>query len=184
LNLVGAVAYSPAADVSGMVDKAQADTLTKDQAPGLVALVETLARLHQDLNRDDYRRGSVAKNWDVLLQCKPTDPGARDRAVDELAPEEVEPATTAAADRLRELLSKWALPQRALSAPLSVAYGGKDTLVDAQWTTDAIARACAVGGSIVWDLQTDKGHGDVDIGPQLQWVADRFAGKPAPSDCP
>jgi alpha-beta hydrolase superfamily lysophospholipase len=184
LNLVGAVAYSPAADVSGMVAKAQAHTLTKDQAPGLVALVETLARLHPDLNRDDYRRGSVAKNWDVLLQCKPTDPGARDRAIDELMPEEVEPANSAAADRLRQLLSKWALPQRPLSAPLSVAYGGKDTLVDAQWTTDAIARACSLGGSIVWDLQPDKGHGDVDIGPQLQWVADRFAGKPAPSDCP
>ena len=184
LNLVGAVAYSPAADVSAMVDKAQAHTLTKDQEPGVVAIVESLARLHPDLDRDDYRRGSVAKNWDVLLQCMPSDPGARDRAVEELVPDEVQPATPAAADRLRLLLSKWALPQRPLSAPLSVAYGGKDTLVDAQWTTDAIARACALGGVIVWDLQADKGHGDVDIGPQLQWVADRFAGRPAPNDCP
>ena len=184
LDLVGAVAYSPAADVSGMVDKAQAHTLTKDQGAGVVAIVESLARLHPDLDRDDYRRGSAAKNWDVLLQCKPPDPAARDRAVEEVVPEEVQPATQAAADRLRQLLSKWALPQRPLSAPLSVAYGGKDTLIDAQWTTDAISRACALGGVVVWDLQADKGHGDVDIGPQLQWVADRFAGKPAPDDCP
>ena len=167
-----------------MVDRAQTHTLTKDQEPAVVAIVESLARLHPELDRDDFRRGSAAKNWNVLLQCNPTDPGARERAVDELTPEEVEPSTKAAADQLRDFLTKWALPQRPLSAPLSVAYGGKDTLVDAQWTTDAIARACALGGSIVWDLQPDKGHGDVDIGPQLQWVADRFAGKPAPSDCP
>jgi hypothetical protein len=54
---------------------------------------------------------------------------------------------------------KWALPQRPLSAPLSVIYGAKDTFNDDQWTTEAIAR-------------------------QFTWLADRFAGKPAIAQCP
>ena len=79
---------------------------------------------------------------------------------------------------------KWALPQRPLSAPLSVIYGAKDTFIDAKWTTDAIARQCALGGVVQWDLQPDKGHGDVDITRQFTWLADRFAGKPAINQCP
>ena len=62
-------------------------------------------------------------------------------------------------------------------------YGGADTLIDAQWTTAAIARACALGGVVDWDLQPDKGHGDVDITYQLPWMADRFAGKQATNEC-
>jgi hypothetical protein len=65
-----------------------------------------------------------------------------------------------------------------------VAYGGQDTYIDAQWTTDAIARACALGGTVVWQLQPDKGHGDVDIASQFAWMADRFAGKPVANECP
>jgi hypothetical protein len=67
---------------------------------------------------------------------------------------------------------------------LSVIYGGKDTFIDAQWTTDAIARQCALGGVVQWDLQPDKGHGDVDITRQFVWLADRYAGKPAINQCP
>ena len=101
-----------------------------------------------------------------------------------LKPEEFEPRTADAANRLRKVLVKWALPQQALSAPLSVAYGGRDTFVDSQWTTKAIARQCALGGVVDWDLQPDKGHGDIDIAHQFDWLADRFAGKPAVSQCP
>jgi hypothetical protein len=67
---------------------------------------------------------------------------------------------------------------------LSVTFGGKDSFIDAQWTADAIARACALGGTVVWHLQPDKGHGDVDIESQPGWLADRFAGKPVTNQCP
>jgi hypothetical protein len=184
LDLVGAVAYAPAADVTRIVDKAQADTLTDDQRPAFMAIVETLARLHPDLDRDDYRRGAAAKYWDIMLSCAGNDAHDRVNALKLVTPQDIEPATPAAAARLRQLLAKWAVPQRRLSAPLSVVYGGEDTYIDAQWTTDAIARACALGGTVDWDLQPHSGHGDVDIAHQFQWVADRFAGKPATNDCP
>jgi hypothetical protein len=90
--------------------------------------------------------------------------------------------TTNSVQAARGLLDKWALPQHKLSAPLSVTYGGEDTYIDAQWTTEAIARARALGGT--YDLQATKGHGDIDIRSQFQWLADRFAGKPVTNDCP
>lgn len=184
LNLVGAVADSPAADVSGIVDKAQAHELTDDQRPAFLTIVESLARLHPDLTRDDFRRGAAARYWDVMLSCAGNNANDRNEALKQVTAEDVDPGTRAAADRLRGMLAKWALPQRRLSAPLSVVYGGEDTLIDAKWTTDAIARACALGGTVEWDLQPSKGHGDVDITHQLAWVADRFAGRPAVNECP
>lgn len=183
LDLVGAVADSPAADVSRIVDKAQARTLTEDQRPALLAIVESLARLHPEVNRDDFRRGAAARYWDVTLSCAGSTADARTDALKQVTADDVRPGSRAAADRVRKLLSAWALPQRRLSAPLSIVYGGADTLIDATWTTDAIARACALGGNVEWELQPTKGHGDVDISHQLAWIADRFAGRPAVNEC-
>jgi alpha-beta hydrolase superfamily lysophospholipase len=184
LDLVGVVAMSPAADVSGIVDKAMAQTLTTDQAPAWFPLVEVLARLHPDFNRDDYRGGAAAKYWDILTSCSGPKSLDRNAAAAELKDSDLMPRTPEAADRMRTLLRQWALPQQRITAPLSILYGGQDTLIDPQWTTDAIARACALGGPIVWDLQPDKGHGNIDISTQFGWLADRFAGKPVASECP
>jgi alpha-beta hydrolase superfamily lysophospholipase len=184
LDLVGVVAMSPAADVSGIVDKATAKTLTTDQAPAWFPLVEVMGRLHPDFNRDDYRSGAAAKYWDILTSCSGPKSLDRNAAAAELKDTDFVPRTPQAADRLRDLLKQWALPHERVSAPLSIIYGGQDTLIDPQWTTDAIARACALGGPIVWDFQPDKDHGGVDISTQFDWLTDRFAGKPVASECP
>ena len=184
LELVGAVANGPSADLVGIVAKAQQGTLTDDQMPLFLILVEAVARLHGDVDRGDFRSGAAALYWVPLLSCNPDTATARKAQKARLKPAEFAPRTQAAANRLRGILVKWALPQRPLSAPLSVIYGGRDTFIDAQWTTDAIARQCALGGVVQWDLQQDKGHGDIDITRQSTWLADRFAGKPAINQCP
>lgn len=184
LDLVGAVANSPSADISELVRKAQERTLTTGQELGFAAVVEALARLHPGVNRDDFRSGAAAEHWELLVSCDLSTGDDRDAAIKELTPDQFVPRTSIAADELHELVAKWALPQQPLSAPMSVIYGGKDNLIDAQWTTDAIARACALGGVIDWELQPEKGHGDIDIKSQIPWVAERFAGKPAVNECP
>jgi hypothetical protein len=184
LELVGAVANGPSADLVGIVAKAQQGTLTDDQMPLFLILVESVARLHGDVDRGDFRSGAAAAYWVPLLSCNPDTGIARNAEKARLKPTEFAPRTQAAANRLRSILVEWALPQRPLSAPLSVIYGGMDTFIDARWTTDAIARQCALGGVVQWDLQQDKGHGDVDITSQFVWLADRFAGKPALDQCP
>ncbi|MHA3023226.1 lipase family protein [Mycobacterium sp. BMJ-28] len=183
LTLLGAVAAAPAADVSGFVDKALAHTLTSDQLLAMPVIVESLARRHPDLNRDDYRSGAATKYWQVLTSCQAPEIYQRGDAGAQLRPEFVAPNTPAAADRLRHLLRDWALPQRPLSAPLSVWYGGADTLVDSAWTAAAIAKACAMGGTVTVQFEPDKGHAGVDLASQLDWMAKRFANQSVRNDC-
>ncbi|MDT5128151.1 MAG: hypothetical protein QOH54_3795 [Mycobacterium sp.] len=184
LDLVGAVALSPAADVTKLVDKAQAGTLTPDQALAFVLVVESLVRRFPVLNRDDYSHGAARRSWDVLTACAGPLVERRAQAAAGLVPADIAPSSTVAASRMRQQLQRWALPQGPLSAPLYVVYGSNDTLIDAQWTTDAIARACSLGGPIVWDLQPGKGHGDIDFSAALLWIVDRFASKPVTNECP
>jgi Secretory lipase len=184
LHLVGAAAISPAADVTPLIDAAVAGTLTKDQAPAYVYVVESLARVFPAVHRDDYRRGSVKKNWAILSSCSAKDEKARNRAAGQIKPIDEVPVSRAAADRLRFILRKWSLPQDALSAPLAVAYGGEDTLVNSRWTDGALVRACALGGTIVRQFLPTKGHGQVDPTPAIAWLTARFLGSPVTSECP
>ncbi|MFV1363139.1 lipase family protein [Mycolicibacterium elephantis] len=183
LHLVGAVASSPAADISGMVSKAEEGTLTVEQRPVMQAVIESLARLHPDLDRDDYRRFEATRHWDQLSDCTEEGAYARAAAIQRIGPREFTPKTPQAADRLRGLLEDWALPQKPLSAPLYVFYGGKDPFIDAEWTRSAIEEACALGGVVSIEFDPEAGHNPADAIQMLDWIDDRFAGRPAPNDC-
>ena len=183
LRLLGTVAAAPAADVSGFADKSMRGGLTSDQLLAMPVIVESLARIHPELQRDDFRAGAAEQYWSVLTACQAPQIYQRQAAAEHLRQQDVAPQSAAAADQLRELLRAWALPQRPLSAPLSVWYGGADTLVDAEWTAAAIARACAMGGTVTVQFEPDKGHAGVDLASQLDWMAKRFADQPVPNDC-
>lgn len=183
LQLLGTVAAAPAADISGFVDKSLRGELTADQVLTMPLIVEAQARVHPDLDLDDFRAGAATEFWSALTACAGPQIYQRGQAAEQVRAQDVAPRTAEAADRLRRLLSEWALPQRPLSAPMSVWYGGADTLVDADWTTAAIAEACAMGGAITVQFEPDKGHGDVDLVTQLKWMDQRFADQPVPNDC-
>jgi Secretory lipase len=183
LQFIGAVAAAPATDVSAFVDLATTGTLTPEQRLSMTMIVESLARLHPDLDRDDFRRGAAQENWAVLTACQGSDLLQRNAVTGKLTGADFVPRTPQAAERLRKLLQQWAIPQRPLSGPLSVWYGGSDAYIDAEWTRAAIAKACAMGGTVTVQYEPDKGHGDVDLGTQVQWLTDRFAGQPVRNDC-
>ncbi|MUL67655.1 hypothetical protein BOO86_24500 [Mycobacterium sp. CBMA 234] len=183
LNLVGAVASSPAADISGLVGKAKAGTLTAEQRPVVQALIESLARLHPDLNRDDYRHGGAARYWNVLSSCTGEALYKRGVAAAQLGPRDFVPVTPEAADRLQNLLQAWAIPQRPLSAPLYVWYGGQDPFIDAAWTRAALGRACSMGGTLTIKFDPKGGHNPSEAQAMIDWMADRFAGKKVTNDC-
>lgn len=184
LDLVGALASSPAADITGLVDKAAQGTLTGEQRPVMQLVVESLARLHPDLDRDDYRRGAAAHYWNVLTDCSESAAYQRGTASKQLGARDFTPSTPEAANRLRQLLSDWALPQEPLSAPLYVFYGGKDPYIDSSWTAAAIDRACAMGGTVTVQFDPEGGHNPANALSMIDWMADRFDGEPAPDDCP
>ena len=184
LDLVGGVSLSPPADLSGLVDKSLAGTMTREQTPALQGLVEALARIHPSLDRDDYRSEQAARDWEVLSACDGELQSQRDLAVRRLGPDSIRPRTAAAAYRLRGYLTDWALPHRKVSAPLYVVFSSTDPYVDSAWTAAALQRACALGGRIRFQLQTDRGHADLEITHQISWLVKRFAGSKVRSDCP
>lgn len=183
LDLVGAVALAPGANMVGLVDKAIAGTLTDDQGPLLQWVLESLARRDPVLNLDDYRSGEAAQDWAALTGCTPDKAGARQDAVNRLGDKDFAPKSDAAADALRRALGAMAVPQGPASAPMLVAYGDADTYIDAAWTDAALARACGYGDVITIDRQAGRGHGDVNGDAVNQWIGDRFAGVPAQNDC-
>jgi hypothetical protein len=184
LNLVGTVSFSAPLDISGIADLAAAGELSSEQRAVILAIVDSLAHENPGINLDDYRRGVAKDQWDLLLACKGFDTVRRTLVVNELTADDVRPASPAAADAMRTMLEQRALPQLPASAPMLVIYGGADSLVAAAWTDRALMRACGMGNIIQIQLQPDKGHADVDASTAFPWINDRFAGLPAPDDCP
>lgn len=184
LHLVGAVAMAPAADVSGMVDLAMAGRLSVDQPLSLQAIVDSMSRTRPNvIRREDFSTPAGRAHWDKLSACSGLDMYLRGFYADKLGPKDLVPQSESAANQLRTLLRAWALPQLPLSAPLSVWYGGTDTFIEPQWTTDAIKAACKMGGSVSIEFEPTKGHGEFDLMGQAKWMLDRFAGTPAKNDC-
>ena len=184
LDLVAAVNVVPAADISGYAKLAEDESMTPVQAAAYSAILITQTRAHPDLDVEQYRRGSVKKNWESLAQCFGPRMEERNRAVGEIKPEELKPATHAATRKLQDLLEAMAVPKRKADAPMLVIYAGKDEFINPAWTKKAIEDACRMGTKIQADFQVDKSHGTFDGSRILDWLHDRQAGKPVDSSCP
>lgn len=183
LHLLGAVAIVPAADVSGYAQKAFDGTLNPDQVAAYVWILMAQSRIHPELPLDEYRRGSVAANWESLSMCY--GPRAQERvdALGKLTPDELKPATPEAVQRLQRLLAAMSLPQQRGEAPMLVIYAGKDTYIDLSWTRTAIEKACRLGTQIQAVFQPDKDHGTPDISVAIEWLGQRLAGQPIQGTC-
>ena len=70
--------------------------------------------------------------------------------------------------------------------PLLMIQGTVDTIVEPAVTEAYVRRQCKAGGPVRLMLMAGIGHDPVarDAAPAaVQWMADRFAGTPAPNDC-
>ena len=88
---------------------------------------------------------------------------------------------------LRDALRRVALPQRPLDKPMLVINGEHDAQVLPDWVRSAVSRSCALGGRIEYLQIPNAGHNDLiwKVAHTVQdWIADRFAGTPPPSNCP
>jgi acetyl esterase/lipase len=91
-----------------------------------------------------------------------------------------------AAEPWRSLMAKNSpglLPPR---VPLFLAQGGADGLVRPQVTQDYMRRQCAAGGKVRMLFLPADNHGFIArdaAASAVDWMADRFAGVSAPSDC-
>lgn len=182
-DLLGAAALVPTLDMAGLVQRAEESTLTNDQMFLYPNVIEGLSAADKAIEPDDYLHGVLKDDKDTLLACKPPASQGKDALAAKFTPADAKPSSTAAADRLRDLLSAYALPQQPTQVPLLAIYGGADQTVPPEWTEVAMGRACALGDNILRIRIDGQGH-KLDPGAQLgDWIADRFAGKPAVGNC-
>jgi hypothetical protein len=187
LRLLGSLSISPSADLRGLVDKMQAGTLSIAQRVALPVVLEGVSAAFPGFRTSDYLRGSMASARSVFLSCTGDQESAKVSIATAAPASDFEPVSDAAADLLRDHLGQFAvpLPSTRATAPMFVAYGTDDTLIDPRWTVDAVRRACRDGDTV--DLRVVQGqpHGTLDLGPIPQdWVDDRVAGRRPPNSCP
>ena len=86
----------------------------------------------------------------------------------------------------RSLMSRNSPGTIPLQIPLFLAQGGADELVRPAVTEDYMKRQCHAGGAVQMRTLPADNHGFIArdaAASAVEWMTDRFAGFPAPSDC-
>jgi len=184
MTMLGAVAISPAADITGLADAAEAGTLNSQQQLDLQAFLAGVKNSYfNDFPLDDYRSGIVAQKWDALLACDPAGQAERATIAGQITPDDLKPHTPAAASNLRGFLKKSSLPQGPTQAPMLVIYGDQDPATPAAWTDAALDRACKMGDIITIRRLPGDAPDQLDMAEALDWMNQRVNSVPAPNDC-
>lgn len=196
LELQGSVALAPAANVTGVADLAWSRSLTEEQRALFPLLVVGLVRYTPELEASSLLHGSAEPGQGALSRCGSA--GGRSTTVSKAVlpwktvvdrvseSNNMRPATSGDTVALRDALQRVALPQRPLDSPMLVVTGQRDALVLADWVESAVADSCALGGRIEYLAVPDADHAAIlwkSSKTVMQWIADRFAGMSAPSNC-
>jgi hypothetical protein len=172
--------------------------LTADQRAQFPLGIVGFARYSPDLDADWFLHGSADYFREQLSHCEPT-PSQPETAPSPLPipweavvgrlrdANDVKPDSPQDIAALREALRRIALPQRPLDRPMLVINGEDDPVVLPDWIRFAVSRSCALGGRIEYLQIPNADHRDLPpkaAATVQRWIADRFAGRPAPSNCP
>lgn len=197
LELQGAVALAPAANVTGVADLAWNRTLTAEQRKILPLLIISLARYHPEIDPVTFLHGDADADAQQLSRCDTSSSGIAGAPTIAPVPwsdvverqresRELQPATPRDVSTLRDALRTIALPQSPLAAPMLVVSGDRDGVVLEPWVRFAVTASCALGGTIDYVRIADANHQNVlaKAAPGVGvWIGDRFAGTQAPSNC-
>jgi hypothetical protein len=196
LELAGSVALAPAANVTGVADLAWSRSLTDDQQAIFPLLIMGLSRYTPDFDEHAFLHGAAEARIETLNRCEQTGTPRETTAAPQSLmgriaewlgrSNELRPASPQDLVELRDALRSVALPQRPLTEPMLVLTGESDALVLPEWVRSAVSDSCALGGRIEFQQVPDVDHRDIVWKPRhtiMRWIADRFAGSAAPSNC-
>jgi acetyl esterase/lipase len=185
LQLVGVAAAAPATDLATLMT----DDLNTSGGRNLTAMtVWSWARVYGApidsviapaamLTVDRLATECIESLFDIVLREHTSGP---------LAKEFLTVANPAAIEPWKSLLAQntpGVLPQ---TMPVFLAQGSADGLVRPQVTMDYMHRLCRAGNRVRMVVMPNVSHGFAGrdaAGDAVNWIADRFAGRPAPSDC-
>jgi len=190
LNLLGVAGLAPAADtgpqLAGKVFPGPFDTTSESHAAAeRIMLYRGFAAAYPELDLSDVltplgmtyltnaENQCVYQLWDSIQQNVPK-------------PSTLFGGGSSAAwkKRLQQNTPGFVAPQ----VPILVMQGTADTVVNPHGTTDFVKRECQFGTEPVqYSEYQGATHQSIPVVAQneyVKWIADRFAGKPAPSNCP
>jgi acetyl esterase/lipase len=87
----------------------------------------------------------------------------------------------------RSLLAENTIGALPPAIPIFLAQGDADAVIQPAVTRDYMGKLCAAGSHVTFLTMAGVGHGAAAMKSALTavaWIADRFAGAPAPDDCP
>lgn len=184
LEFVGAANLSPAADLSDLMPEAGPADLTPAQQAFVPLLVAGLRSQHPSIDPSAYLRGPLLESRDLLTSCVTQEAERKFEVSAKLTSADAKPRTPGDAKVMHDWLSEVALPKRRAAGPMLVLVGADDSLIEPDWTRAAAKRSCDLGDVVEFRRRPHEGHADpAAIEPGVQWVADRFAGTPAPNSC-
>lgn len=187
LEMVGAVALSPLANMAGMAEAAERGTLPREQYYLYLSVLESLANSPYQLNLADYTSPRVDDIVNVTTACAPLDTKSLVDAVAGLEPGDIRPVDDAATDRLRQDIANAAVPLGVGGppAPVLVVYATEDVGVPAQSIADAVRAACDRGDPVEVSRRIGDANTSNDLVTQLAlgWLQARFDGQRLADSC-
>jgi acetyl esterase/lipase len=185
LKLVGVAAAAPATDLATLMT----DDLNSTGGRNLTAMtVWSWSRVY-GAPTDSIVAPSAVPTIDRLAEeCieSPFDIFLRGRTAEPLAKEFLTTKNPAEVEPWHALLVKNTPGLLPRGLPLFLAQGSADGLVRPQVTLDYYRRVCRAGSRVRMYVMPGVSHGFAGADSAksaLSWMADRFAGRPAPTDC-
>jgi predicted esterase len=185
LELAGVAAAAPASDLGPLFDA------NRRTIPGRILatyLLMSWSRVYPQLGPGEALAPDARPAADRLAKlCVPADSGTIDATAAKLA-EDVSfalarPFRSAV---LRRLLERNSPGDRSIPAPILITQGTRDQLVRPALTRRFVRRLCSQGASVQYRVSRGVAHRDVaqKTAPYAaNWIAKRFAGRPARSTC-
>jgi predicted small lipoprotein YifL len=189
MNMVGAVAVNPIADLAPLADPDRTAALaTAAQYQLQIRMLQSLQTMQPDFDLNAHRSAKLKDQWDLLVDCAPRDVAAAQLALNQLTPNDFAAKDAAAVADLKNRLSAVALPSSYAGPndpPVLVAFGTADSVDPAAGVLHATGAACARGQQIVMIRRVgDTGQiNDQTMQNALAWLQARFDGQQVTDAC-
>jgi acetyl esterase/lipase len=185
LELVGVAAAAPATDLATLMT----DDLNTSGGRNLTAMtawswsrvygapIASIIAPAAMTTVDFLATECIESPFDILVRARTSEPLAQ-RFLTVGNPAAIEPWKSLLARNTPGILSR--------EIPVFLAQGSADGLVRPQVTVDYMQRLCGEGSSVRMLVMPNVNHGFAgrdSADEAVSWMADRFAGRPAPSDC-
>ncbi|WP_234799561.1 lipase family protein [Mycobacteroides abscessus] len=182
LRVLGNAMGAPALHL-GMTQAIEDGTLSHAQLEVLPFLIYAAQQRFPELDYSLFLRGELLEHARMIVDTCSSDLA---KVLPPLTAHDAYFASAVAKEQLTRYVSDGNLPWRGhKDIPVMLTRGERDTSVDPSWTDRAVKEMCAMG-TTTFDQIRPGDHTDypeIDIERLGSWVADRFAGRPAPSNC-